>query len=649
MGSTGHDAQAPRIARAPRAGPAPAEARWSRGAGEALRLLRAIEVPWSLRAVRARWGLRGTAAVALGLWVGLAPGWTQNVPVGLRVAGEDDMRAEIEQASLLLRAEDEGLTEVQDLIAAARADYTRIVGRLYSEGYYGPVVSILIDGREAAEIPPFGAPERIGSIQILVDTGPLYRFGRTAIDPLAPGTDLPEEFVPGEEARTGVVREAAASAVTGWREVGRAKAEVADQRIVADYAREALDVSIAIRPGPVVRFGRLDISGNERVRTERIREIAGFPSNEVFDPDKLDLAATRLRRTGAFRAVALTEADQLSMGNTLDIGLTVIEELPRRFGFGAEIGSDEGTSLEAFWIHRNLLGGAERLTFEGEVDGIGLSGEEDPDYRITARFERPATFDADTNLTALAEAERLDEPAFRSDIVRLEVGAIRYATEDLIVRAGVQLRFSDVEDDFGERQFKHLILPLQATQDKRDEPLNPTGGTYADLAVAPYVGIGGSKAGARLYGDGRAYYGLGADDRIVLAGRLQAGSVLGSEVEQTPPDYLFFSGGGGTVRGQPYESLSLMQDGREFGGRSFLGIQSEVRGRVTENIGVVGFFDAGLIGDDALGGETEGHAGAGLGVRYQTGIGPIRFDLAAPVSGETGEGVQFYLGIGQAF
>ena len=341
---------------------------------------------------------------------GSRPGWTQNVPVALRVAGDDDLREEVEQASLLLRAEDEGLVEVQDLIAAARADYNRIVGRLYSEGFYGPVVSILIDGREAAEIAPFDAPERIRAIEIRVEPGPQYRFGRTEVAPVAPGTELPEEFARGEEARTGVVREAAASAVSGWRDVGRAKAEVSDQSIVADYARQALDVSIAIRPGPVVRFGRLDIDGNERVRTERIREIAGFPTDDVFDPDKLELVQTRLRRTGAFRAVALTEGEAVNPDGTLDIDLTVVEELPRRFGFGAEIGTTEGLSLEAFWLHRNLLGGAERLRFEGEVDGIGASGEEDPDYRLTARFERPATFDPDTDLTVLAEVERLDEP-----------------------------------------------------------------------------------------------------------------------------------------------------------------------------------------------------------------------------------------------
>ena len=41
--------------------------------------------------------------------------------------------------------------------------------------------------------------------------------------------------------------------------------------------------------------------------------------------------------------------------------------------------------------------------------------------------------------------------------------------------------------------------------------------------------------------------------------------------------------------------------------------------------------------------------GAGLGLRYATAIGPIRLDLAVPVGGSTGDGLQIYLGLGQAF
>ncbi len=39
----------------------------------------------------------------------------------------------------------------------------------------------------------------------------------------------------------------------------------------------------------------------------------------------------------------------------------------------------------------------------------------------------------------------------------------------------------------------------------------------------------------------------------------------------------------------------------------------------------------------------------GVGLRYKTPVGPIRLDVAGPVAGDTGDGVQIYIGIGQAF
>ena len=69
-----------------------------------------------------------------------------------------------------------------------------------------------------------------------------------------------------------------------------------------------------------------------------------------------------------------------------------------------------------------------------------------------------------------------------------------------------------------------------------------------------------------------------------------------------------------------------------------------------ENIGVVAFYDTGYIGAESFyDGTGEWHAGAGVGLRYLTGLGPIRLDVAAPVAGSTGAGIQVYLGIGQAF
>jgi translocation and assembly module TamA len=136
-----------------------------------------------------------------------------------------------------------------------------------------------------------------------------------------------------------------------------------------------------------------------------------------------------------------------------------------------------------------------------------------------------------------------------------------------------------------------------------------------------------------------------------VAARIQIGSILGGNLDQITPEYLFYSGGAGTVRGQPYQSLGVPVGADTAGGRSLLVASAEIRGRVTEKISLVGFFDAGAVDSNAIvTGDSEYHSGAGLGIRYDlTGFGPLRFDLAYPVSGSTSEGLQFYIGIGQAF
>ena len=82
----------------------------------------------------------------------------------------------------------------------------------------------------------------------------------------------------------------------------------------------------------------------------------------------------------------------------------------------------------------------------------------------------------------------------------------------------------------------------------------------------------------------------------------------------------------------------------------YLGTSVEARVKATETIGVVGFVDIGRIDIDGfLADSGDWHAGAGLGIRYATGVGPIRLDIAGPVGGNTGDGLQIYVGLGQSF
>ena len=599
--------------------------------------------------------------IALGL-LGLAlPAPAQDVRLTLP-EGFDDLRGTLTEASLSLSLGSETPAAAQDYVAAARADYRRLLTGLYSEGYYGGTISIRIDGREAADIAPLDAPASVSRVAIEVDPGPRFSFGRAEVGPLVPGTLLPEGFASGQPARSDTIREAVDAAVSAWEEAGHGKARPADQDIVAVQLERRLDVGVTIFPGPALTFGTLRVEGNEDVRTERIREIVSITPGDPFAPSRVEAAAQRLRRTGTFQSVAFIEDEAIGPGDTLSYTLRVVEQVPRRIGAGAEISSTDGLTVSAFWLHRNLLGGAERFRIEGEVSQIG-SGDgfaaDGTDYALSASLSRPSTFRRDADLVATAEISRQDEPTFLLDSAGFEFGLTQYVRDDLTYQAGIGLLTAREETAFRERGYTLLTLPLVGTLEQRNDPLDATDGYFIDLEITPFLAVSGGDNGVRLYADGRAYRSFGTDDRFTLAARAQVGSVFGADLLEAPADFLFYSGGGGTVRGQPFQSLAI--DGvADFGsgptdvrtgGASFVGGQFEARLRITDTIGAVGFYDIGLVGSEALpSGDDEFHAGAGIGLRYRTGIGPIRLDIGTPTTGDrVGERLEVYIGIGQSF
>ena len=566
---------------------------------------------------------------------------------------DHDLTKALQNASLLITSERDDQTDPQDLFAAAQADYAQLLGTLFAAGHYSATIRILIDGREAATIAPLDAPKSISVIQIAIDPGPTFRFSRASIAPLAQGTNLPDDFATGETARSGVIRTATTAGIDGWRDVGHAKAAVAAQDIIADHRSATLSASIALEPGPKLRFGPLIVKGHDRMRLERIRAIAGLPVGQTFNPQDLERAATRLRRTGVFKSVTLTESDSIAPPDLVPITATVVEEKKRRYSLGAEVASFDGVTLSGYWMHRNLLGGAERLKLYGEVANLGAQ-ESGVDYTLGVTLDRPATITADTTVGLIAEVGHVDDSDYTADLASVGLTATQTFSPELIARTGLTYDFSKGRDNVSEFEFRNISIPLGATWDRRDDAVSPTRGFYLEVEAKPFLGLGTTDSGVRLAWDARAYRGFG-DDRFVLAARLQGGAIYGSSLLGTPRENLFYSGGGGSVRGQPFESLGVdvtrsIGLSSRIGGTFYLGTQIEARFRMTRKIGLVGFYDFGQIGINGFFDDlSQSHAGAGIGMRYDTGFGPIRLDIAQPVGGTTGEGVQIYVGIGQAF
>lgn len=578
------------------------------------------------------------------------------VTLDIKVAGnEDGLDDKIRATSLVAGALKEDRTTGQDVLAAARGDYARILGLLYDEGYYDGSVNILLDGIEASEVAPLDAPEVVRQVTVNVDPGRIFRFSRAQIAPVAPESEIPSDYAVNKVAGTGIMRSAAVAGVEGWRNYGHAKADVGGQEIIADHDTRRVDSRIALDPGPAVSFGRMTVAGNQRLNERRLRKIAGFPEGERFDPEELDTVRKRLRRSGVFSAITLQEADDLNADNSMDVDLTVVEQKPRRFGAGFEVSNVDGVLLSAYWMHRNLLGGGERLRVDAKVKDIG-SQTSDRDDEVTVRLDRPATLTADTTAFVEIEAARMREEDYDEDRASIGIGLEHIFNDQLTADTELEYQYSRVFDANGQTDFRVLALPSEIVWDKREEPNNAKRGFYLSGDITPFVGFGDTGSGAQLLGEGRVFRSFGADDKFTLAGRARAGTILGSDIEETPRNYLFFSGGGGTVRGHPYQELGVNAiagpDGGTIktGGMSVANATAEIRYQLREKIGLVTFVDYGQVWTEgSFGGDSGSHSGAGIGVRYDTPVGPLRLDVAAPVSGDDDNGVQFYLGLGQAF
>jgi outer membrane translocation and assembly module TamA len=198
---------------------------------------------------------------------------------------------------------------------------------------------------------------------------------------------------------------------------------------------------------------------------------------------------------------------------------------------------------------------------------------------------------------------------------------------------------------------------LSALRSTRDDAVNPRRGSLIGLNGELALRALGSEVGfAKTFLQAFLYRQLPSRPRVVLAAgaRLGLGTGFPRDVPLTTPDgepilgpdgsqltvavrdipasERYFSGGDTTVRGFQLDHVgepdTFDSDGTPIGGHAEIVLNGEVRVAVWKDLGVVGFFDTGnvysTVNNFSLG---QLRAGTGFGLRYNSPVGPIRFDF----------------------
>jgi translocation and assembly module TamA len=447
------------------------------------------------------------------------------------------------------------------------------------------------------------------------------------------------------------VLDAEAALLDRLRRAGHPLAAIADREVVVDHDAEAMDVIWTIAAGPIAAFARPTVEGQPRVNPELIARVAGRLEGEPFSPQRLERARRDMLALGAFDVVRARPADRLDPAGRLPVTFAVTDRPRNAAGVALAYETNFGLSGRVFYERRNLFGNAETLRLEAEVARLGDTVDLlEATYRIGATLRRPGLLDGRTALVlqALAVSEKLE--AYDRDAVVLAALVERPWRERWLLRGGPSFEEGRVGPPGDLSPFTLFGVVMNARYDGTDSLLDPRRGLRAEATAIPYADLAASGGFVRSTGTLSTYLDLVGNGRSVVALRGSLGSLLGAS-NDVPIDKRFFAGGGGSVRGYGFQRIGPRDAaGRVRGGSSLVEGSVELRQMVTGQFGLVGFLDAGSVGELEAPDFSNLRLGAGLGLRYATAIGPLRLDVGLPLNREPGDSrFGIYIGLGQAF
>jgi translocation and assembly module TamA len=182
---------------------------------------------------------------------------------------------------------------------------------------------------------------------------------------------------------------------------------------------------------------------------------------------------------------------------------------------------------------------------------------------------------------------------------------------------GLALEHANISDDVLQQRYFLIGVPVYAKRDASDDLLNPTRGDREGVTLTPYTDPARTDltfVSGRI--NGSYYLRLTDSDRYVLAAQGALGATFGIGLDNLPKDKRFYVGGGGSVRGYAFQRVGpLNSHDQPIGGLSSSEASLELRYKLTE-----------------------------------TGLGPVRLDLATPLERREGDRpIQIYVSLGQAF
>lgn len=373
-------------------------------------------------------------------------------------------------------------------------------------------------------------------------------------------------------------------------------------------------------PAEPCTFGAVAIQSSPNIESELIASMLRFREGDKYNVEAIRQSYENLYAQEGITRVVINDNDRNA--DTVPTSVTIEEaEFPIRFTAGFGFSSDQGFSAQTGVKHRNFLGDLKTLSLDGRYSQIK--------QEATGSFTIPLVDRKLLSADIGYANERFD--GYQSENI-FQTFTAKYQNNPLSTLGGVQfdrIRTYD-SDDLGTFENSTLFISspfIEANYDTRDKPLHPTKGYWINAKLTGSIRSTPFSDASYLKSLLSGAYIASIGDHI-FGVKLRWGTLRTYE-GMTPSSYRFYAGGMNSNRAYNYRALGPKNsDGDPVGFSSIAESSFEYRFPIYKSFRGVMFSDATFAAQNTIASQQDDlYLGVGLGIRYDTPIGPLAFDV----------------------
>ncbi|HZW18894.1 MAG TPA: autotransporter assembly complex family protein [Luteimonas sp.] len=492
-------------------------------------------------------------------------------------------------------------------------------------GYYSPQITVERNrgdgGLDVVITVDPGEPVRVRNADIaIVGAGGRDRYLRRDLGKFQPNTGDVFNHALYEASKTRITRRLA--------ERGYFDADFASHRVEVTRADNAADIDLVWTSGDRYDMGPIDFEQTPKrvVRERLLRKLVYWKQGQYYHQGRLDRLRESLVALDYFSRIDIQPYPEKAVDGEVPIEVTLTPAKRDVYTAGLSYGTESGPGVRL---------GLERRY----VNTRGHKALAQLDYAqkrktLTLQYRIPAFAWLDGWYTA--SLQFADEQTDYIDTRRVEFVASRSGQYNRHLNLVASLhvlreRWAYMDEDDGDpdtptayRYATFTYPSLTAEYVDVDSKMFPRRGIGGSLTLRGGVeGAGSDASFTQLHARASWFKGLGERNRLIVRGEF--GHTFTDALTAMPPSLRFYAGGDRSIRGYEWREVGPRIGDFSIGAKNVVTTSAEFERYFTDSWGGAVFVDSGSAFD---GTDPDWHTGVGVGVRWRSPVGPLRFDIA---------------------